>query len=61
MGVPTVRARVRQPEPAFARVETFSPRNHLHAFRLDGPDEVGKLRPWVPEAYAVGRQDHLHT
>ena len=43
----------------FVRVETFSPRNHLHAFRLDGPDEVEKLRPWTPEAYAVGRQEHL--
>jgi hypothetical protein len=46
-------------DPAFTRVETFSPRNHLHAFRLDGPDEAEKLRPWTPEAYAVGRQEHL--
>ena len=30
-------------DPAFTKVETFSPRNHLHAFRLDGPDEVEKL------------------
>jgi hypothetical protein len=43
----------------FTKVETFSPRNHLHAFRLDGPDDVARLRPWTPEAYAVGRQDHL--
>ena len=46
-------------DEAFTRVETFSPRNHLHAFRLDGPDEAEKLRPWTPEAYAVGCQDHL--
>ncbi len=43
----------------FTKVETFSPRNHTHAFRLDGPDDVERLRPWTPEAYAVGRQDHL--
>jgi hypothetical protein len=48
-------------DPAFTKVETFSPRSHLHAFRLDGPDEVEKLRPSTPEAYAVGRQDHLHS
>jgi hypothetical protein len=46
-------------DPVFTKVETFSPRNHLHAFRLDGPDEVERLRPWTPEAYAVGRQDRL--
>jgi hypothetical protein len=43
----------------FTKVETFSPRNHVHAFRLDAPAEVEKLRPWTPEAYAVGRQEHL--
>jgi hypothetical protein len=46
-------------DEAFTRVETFSPRNHLHAFRLDSPEEVEKLRPWTPEAYLVGCQDHL--
>ena len=46
-------------DPVFTRVETFSPRNHLHAFRLDGPEEVERLRPWTPEAYAVGSQEHL--
>jgi len=43
----------------FTKVETFSPRNHLHAFRLDGPADVERLRPWTPEAYAVGAQEHL--
>ncbi len=46
-------------DPVFTKVETFSPRNHVHEFRLDGPDEVERLRPWTPEAYAVGRQEHL--
>jgi hypothetical protein len=46
-------------DPVFTKVETFSARNHLHAFRLDSVDEVATLRPYVAEAYAVGRQDHL--
>ena len=46
-------------DPLFTRVETFSPRNHLHAFRLASPEEVALLRPFAREAYAVGRQDHL--
>lgn len=50
--------RVDAPE-VFTHVETFSPRNHLHVFRLDAPADVEKLRPWTPEAYAVGRQEHL--
>jgi Domain of unknown function (DUF5655) len=48
-------------DPVFTKVETFSPRNHVHAFRLDSPDDVERLRPWTPEAYAVGRQDHHRT
>lgn len=43
----------------FTKVETFSPRNHLHAFRLDDPEEVAALRDHAREAYAVGRQEHL--
>src|SRR5262245_52880318 len=46
--------------PRFRRVETFSPRNHLHAFRLTRPDEIdAEFRGWLAEAYAVGAQDHL--
>lgn len=45
--------------PLFTRVESFSPRNHLHAFQLDNPAEVAALAPFAREAYAVGRQDHL--
>lgn len=45
--------------PLFTRVESFSPRNHLHAFRLDSPEEVDCLRDYAREAYAVGRQEHL--
>jgi len=49
----------RAEDPLFTKVETFSPRNHLHAFRLDEPGEVEALGAFAKEAYAVGRQDHL--
>jgi hypothetical protein len=48
----------------FTRVETFSPRNHLHAFRLTSPAELdAPFRRLIAEAYAVGAQEHLrrHT
>lgn len=46
--------------PRFRRVETFSPRNHLHAFRLSRPEDVDdEFRAWVAEAYRVGAQEHL--
>ena len=46
-------------DPLFTRIESFSPRNHVHAFRLDDPADVEKLRAYAAEAYAVGRQEHL--
>jgi hypothetical protein len=46
--------------PRFLRVETFSPRNVVHAFRLSGPDEVDpEFAAWLAEAYRVGAQEHL--
>jgi hypothetical protein len=46
--------------PRFLRVETFSPGNHLHAFRLNSLDELdAEFADWVREAYAVGEQKHL--
>jgi hypothetical protein len=46
--------------PRFTRVETFSPRNHLHAFRLNSLAELDhEFAAWVREAYAVGQQKHL--
>ena len=43
----------------FRRIETFSPRNHLHAFRLEHPDDVDEtFAEWMREAYAVGEQRH---
>jgi uncharacterized protein DUF5655 len=46
-------------DPVFTKVETFSPRNHAHHFRLDSAKEVARLRDFTREAYAVGRQEHL--
>jgi hypothetical protein len=46
--------------PRFTRVETISPRNHVHVFRLDSPSQLDEeFAGWVREAYAVGEQKHL--
>ena len=46
--------------PRFLRVDTFSPRNVVHAFRLTSPAEVDEeFRGWLTEAYQVGAQRHL--
>jgi hypothetical protein len=48
--------------PRFTRVETYSPRNILHAFRLTTPDEVDdEFAAWLGEAYRVGRQEHIRS
>ena len=49
----------RAEDPLFARVETMSPRNHVHHFRLHRVEEVERLRDYAREACAVGRQEHL--
>ena len=45
--------------PRFRRIETFSPRNHLHAFRFasvaEGEEELAE---WLAEAYEGGMQRH---
>jgi len=46
--------------PRFRRIETFSPRNHLHAFRITSADEIdADFTAWMTEAYQVGEQRHL--
>ena len=46
--------------PRFRRIESFSPRNHAHHFRLVSPAEVdAEFRSWIREAYDVGAQKHL--
>jgi Domain of unknown function (DUF5655) len=46
--------------PRFSRVDVYSPRNVVHAFRLHSPADVdGQFAAWLGEAYDVGRQRHL--
>jgi hypothetical protein len=46
--------------PRFLRVDTLSPRNVVHAFRLTAPAEVDEeFAGWLAEAYQVGAQQHL--
>jgi hypothetical protein len=48
--------------PRFRRIETFSPRNHLHAFRFEDADEIdAEVAAWFAEAYRVGEQRHVHS
>jgi len=47
--------------PRFVRIETFSPRNHLHQFRLSSLAELdAEFASWAREAYAVGEQRHIY-
>jgi hypothetical protein len=46
--------------PRFRSIQTISPRNHVHFFRISELTEVdAELRAWLAEAYAVGEQRHL--
>jgi len=50
----------RAEHPRFRKVEVYSPRNVLHAFRLTSPSEVDEsFAALVVEAYAVGQQERL--
>lgn len=45
--------------PRFRRIETYSPRNVLHAVRLTATADVDdEFRGWLAEAYRVGQQHH---
>ncbi len=44
----------------FRAIQTISPRNHVHTFRLTRAREVdAQFRKWLAEAYAVGEQRHI--
>jgi hypothetical protein len=46
--------------PRFRKVQTISPRNHVHTFRLFSPGDIdAEFRSWLAEAYSVGEQLHL--
>jgi hypothetical protein len=52
----------RLPHPRFRRIDTISPRNHVHHFRLVTAGEIdAEFRGWLREAYAVGAQEHLRS
>ena len=46
--------------PMFSKIETFSPRNHLHVFRIVYPSDIDdEMRKYLRDAYDVGAQKHL--
>lgn len=46
--------------PRFRRIDSISPRNQVHVFRLKQPADVdGEVAAWLMEAYSVGEQRHL--
>jgi hypothetical protein len=43
----------------FRGIQTISPKNHVHQFRIASPDQLDdRLEAWLREAYAVGEQRH---
>jgi hypothetical protein len=45
--------------PRFRRIETLSPRSHVHVFRIGAPEEIdADFHAWMAEAYLVGAQQH---
>jgi hypothetical protein len=48
--------------PRFRRIDTISPRNHVHQFRLESVKELDEeFAAWAHEAYQVGQQRHLSS
>jgi len=48
--------------PRFRRIQTISPRNHVHVFRLTSLADIDdEFRAWLAEAYQVGEQRHLQS
>jgi len=48
--------------PRFRRIDTISPRNHVHSFRITSPRDIdAEFNSWLAEAYSVGAQRHLET
>jgi hypothetical protein len=46
--------------PRFHKIDSISPRCHVHHFRIHDVSEVDDdVRAWLREAYAVGEQEHL--
>jgi len=46
--------------PRFTKVQTISPRNHVHSFCFTSLEQMDKkVLSWLREAYRVGQQKHL--
>jgi Domain of unknown function (DUF5655) len=46
--------------PRFTKIETISPRNHVHCFCFRSREEMDReVLGWLREAYRVGQQLHL--
>ena len=46
--------------PRFTKIETISPRNHVHHFSIRDVDELdAEVMAWLEEAHKVGLQQHL--
>lgn len=44
----------------FEKIETYSPRNHVHVFVFRTEEDLTPaFRPWIVMAYRVGCQEHL--
>ena len=52
----------RCPSARFDKIETYSPRNHVHVFRLRSEDAFDThFCELIGEAYKVGRREHLDS
>jgi hypothetical protein len=48
--------------PRFTKVETISPRNHVHSFCFTSRAQMdSEVLSWLREAYRVGQQKHLRS
>jgi hypothetical protein len=46
--------------PRFTKIESISPRNHVHHFLIKDKKEIdAEVKRWLDEAHAVGKQEHL--
>ncbi len=46
--------------PRFRRIETMTPKCHVHHFRVESISELDdEVKDWLREAYQVGTQQHL--
>jgi len=51
----------RREESCFDRIQRYSPRNHVHEFRLDSEKQLTEaFQDCLREAYGVGQQMHLY-